>query len=379
MLHTSLRRVFSLVSFCLIILFAFGLILFTKDVSAAAAGAVDMCLKVLVPSLLPFFVISSLFISTGAAERISGRLSGFTSKLLGLPGGCAAAIMMGLRGGYAVGARTAFDLYDRKICTPEEASRLLPVCTTCGPAYVFSAVGAALFGSVRAGTVIYICHILSAMACGMASVLLSGRRRQKATPRVTSPLRPVTSEMFTKAVTGAAAAMPGICGFVIFFSALTAFLSRCGLFDMICGLLGAFPAGLTRALSSGIIEMTGGVSSLSACGVPLPAAMAAAAFLVGWGGFSVHFQIMSLLGGRPISMRTYFISKSAQAVLCAAMTYAAAVRLWDGETVFYPIYANGYYIASPAYFIIIMALYLGTALLLSLLITFADRRAQRKK
>ena len=61
------------------------------------------------------------------------------------------------------------------------------------------------------------------------------------------------------------------------------------------------------------------------------------------------------------------------------MTYAAAVRLWDGETVFYPIYANGYYIASPAYFIIIMALYLGTALLLSLLITFADRRAQRKK
>lgn len=379
MLHASLRRVFSLVSFCLIILFACGLILFTKDVSAAAAGAVDMCLKVLIPSLLPFFVISSLFISTGAAERLSGRLSGFTSKLLGLPGGCAAAVMMGLAGGYAVGARTAFDLYDKRICTADECSRLLPVCTTCGPAYVFSAVGAALFCSVRAGAVIYICHILSAMACGIASGISSGQRHQKTPQCPAGRVKPITAGMFTSAVTGAAAAMPGICGFVIFFSALTAFLSRCGLFDMICGMLGVFPAGLTRALSSGIIEMTGGVSALSACGVPLPAAMAAAAFLVSWGGFSVHFQIMSLLGGRPISMRTYFISKSAQAILCAAMTYAAAVRLWDGEAVFYPIYANGYYIASPAYFIIIMALYLGTALLFSLLITFADRRAKRKK
>ena len=367
-----LGRVLSAVTSCLITLFGSGLILFTKEVSAAASAGIDACMRVVIPSLFPFFVLSSLCISTGMAHSLSRLFALPMRYLFRLPSSCAPAFVLGLIGGYPIGAKTAFDLYDGGACTAEECSRLLGFCSSCGPAFIFSAVGVSLFGSLRAGAVIYICHILSAVIIGVLSgFFYRGGIPQKS---VAAHRGRLTPSAFTSAVSSSFASMINVCGFVIFFSALMAFLQKCGFFSLCQRLLFFLPQGYAESLTKGIIEMTGGVLSLPCQGASLPFAMAVCAFIIGFGGLSVHCQVLSLLGDRPIYMGRYFIGKAAQGILSAALVYPASVYfLREVAVSMPPVESERLYAASPLYYFIVMGVYLSLALLLSSLMSKEKR------
>lgn len=359
-------RLLSSLTFCLITLFGAGLILFTKDVSAAAAGGISLCLRVVIPSLFPFFVLSSLFISSGMAMRLSRLMAKPLRMLFRLPGSCSPAIVMGLIGGYPVGAKTAFDLYDNGSCSANECSRMLVFCSNCGPAFIFSAVGVSIFGSLKAGAVIYLCHIASALLIGMVSGFFSQDVPDRPCP---APAKSHQSfpTAFVSSVSSSFTAMLNVCGFVIFFASLMAFLKSCGFFTLFTKLLFFLDPKSAASLLEGIFEMTGGVSSVPMAGLGVPGSMALCAFIIGWGGISVHSQVISLMGERPISMSGYFKGKMLQAVISSAMTYAFSIYFLKDTSVCAPIYTNGYYIASPMYFIIVMGIYLALALFLSVL------------
>lgn len=372
---TLLGRVLSAVTFCLITLFASGLILFTKEVSAAASNGIDTCLRVVIPSLFPFFVLSSLCISTGMAHSLSRLFALPMRYLFRLPASCAPAFVLGLIGGYPTGAKTAFDLYDGGACDGEECARLLGFCSSCGPAFIFSAVGVSIFGSLRAGAIIYICHILSAIIIGVLSgFFYKGKVPNK---NMTSAVGRLTPAAFTSAVSSSFSSMINVCGFVIFFSSLMAFLQKCGFFGLCQRLLFFLPEGAGQSLARGVIEMTGGVMSVPVEALGFPAAMTLCAFIIGFGGLSVHCQVLSLLGDRPISMGRYFRGKLAQGVLSAALTYPSAMYfLRDVAVSMPPVDSEKLYAVSPLYYFIVMGIYLSLALLLSGL-TSKEKRVKK--
>ena len=82
-----------------------GILLFRfPEASAAAAQeGVRLCLDLLVPSLFPFFVFSSLVIVTGLADAVSRPFQALMLPLFGVGGPGAAALGLGLIGGYPVG------------------------------------------------------------------------------------------------------------------------------------------------------------------------------------------------------------------------------------------------------------------------------------
>lgn len=68
------------------------------------------------------------------------------------PAGCASsALLLGLVGGYPIGAQTAAGLYRDRLLTREEAQRLLTFCNNANPVFLISVLGAGVFGSVRVG------------------------------------------------------------------------------------------------------------------------------------------------------------------------------------------------------------------------------------
>ena len=73
--------------FCLLAL------LFLPDVGMQAArDALALCAQTVIPSLFPFFVLSSLLVSCGAADALSHLLSPLMRPLFGLSGTGAAAL-----------------------------------------------------------------------------------------------------------------------------------------------------------------------------------------------------------------------------------------------------------------------------------------------
>lgn len=315
-------------------IFAAGLIIFTRETSQAAADGVSLCTQVLIPSLFPFFVVSSLCVQTGLAAFIGRAFEKPMRFLFRVPGVCAPAFVLGLVGGYPVGAKTAISLYEQELCSKNEAERLLGFCNNSGPAFILGAVGASLFGGAMAGLLLYGAHVLASVTVGILFRFWGVRRERRSASR-TAPqrfdaVRIPLGRAFTGAVTSSFASILNICAFVIFFAVAIRLLTLIRVIPMLARGLGVLlaPLGLDAAfaekLLSGLLEVTSGVKGLLALSASLNAKLTAAAFMLGWAGVSVHCQVLNFIGESGLSPVPYLAGKALHGCLAAAFTWLGA-------------------------------------------------------
>ena len=112
---------------------AAALVFAPEEAMEGAKSGLTLCLNVIVPSLFPFFVLSSLVVDLGIAARLGRLLEPIMRPLFRVSGSCAGALVLGFIGGYPVGARTALQLYQQGFCTKTEAERLWHSATTPVP------------------------------------------------------------------------------------------------------------------------------------------------------------------------------------------------------------------------------------------------------
>lgn len=273
------------------------------DASGAAEAVrrgIELCLASVIPALFPFFAVSSLLVSlgVGSAARVLERPF---RTLFRCGGAGAAAFLLGMVGGYPVGAATVASLVRQGGVSPAEGRRLLSFCNNAGPSFILGVAGLTVFGSARTGAYLYLIHITAAMASGF---LLRGRRDAfGGTYR--PPARPGLISAFLSAVQNAASAMGRICAFVVFFLVLLSLTER---------VTGPLPP-----WAAGFLELTNGILRLP----PTRTGFITAAALLGWGGLSVHCQTAAVLDGTGVSMDLYFPGKALQSLLSALL--AAAV------------------------------------------------------
>lgn len=285
------------------------LLLRPQEAASAVRAGLALCAGTVVPSLFPFFAAISLLLQLGAAEALGRLCAPIMRPLFRMRGVCALPLLAGLLGGYPSGAKTAASLYAQGRITRQEAELLLGFCDNCGPAFLLGCVGAGVLGDPAAGLWLYAVHILSALLAGLLLCRLSGDRGPVLLGSAL-PAAPVSfPQALTSSVTGALASTLNVCAFVVFFQVLS-----------------ALPPAPPPPLVLGVLEMVGGVASLT----PGPGGFAAAAAIVGWGGLSVHCQAMSLAAPEGLSFRWHWAGKALQAALSALLAAGiqACWRLW---------------------------------------------------
>ena len=302
---------------------------FPEASAQAARKGVGLCLDLLVPSLFPFFVLSSLVIATGLAGACARPLERIMGPLFGVGGPGAAALGLGLIGGYPVGARTIAQLTEERVCTQAEANRLAKFCNNCGPACFSGAAGVGVFGSKEAGFLLLGANLAAALVVGIAARWCEGGSlpNQRHTARSVS-FSTLATELPGCVRDGFSATL-GVCAYVILFSVLTALAEASGLLPLCADALAALLPGehtqaLCRSLLSGLLELSTGTASLSAA-TASPLALPLAAFLLGWGGLSVHCQSLPFWRAAGVSVGPYLRAKFLQGLLAAGIT---SLALW---------------------------------------------------
>lgn len=274
------------------------LLVFSADTAQAVRDALALCVQSVIPALFPFFVLSSLFIDLGCASVLGQILAPMMRRLFGVSGAGGTAFLLGLIGGYPVGARTVGELYQSRQCTKTEGERLLAFCSNAGPSFILGVAGLGCFGSVHIGAWLYLIHAGSAIIVGLLFRTTSHDTR----PMINAE-KIRWSDAFIKAVRNGAESMLHICAFVVFFLVMLRLLSQF--------------TGIEHGAILGIIEMTNGILRLknSRWGFIW------AAGLLGWGGLSVHCQTAAVLSQSGLSMKRYFIGKTLQAVISMALAW----------------------------------------------------------
>ena len=279
------------------------LVLFLAEagfVRAAAAEALSLCARSVIPALFPFLVVSSLLLSLGLGELLSPMLAGLMEPLFRVDGVGSSALLLGLVGGYPIGAKTAADLYRGGRLSRPEAERLLAFCNNSNPVFLISVLGVGVFGSVRAGVWLWLIHLLSALLTGLLFRNHGGPARRQAGG--TAAFQAVSlSAAFVAAVRESLSGMLSVCAFVTFFYVLARPLASLG------GWLGPALVGATELFSLTPLLDAGRGSFI------LASAMA------GWGGLSVLCQTAAVLEGSGLRLRGCAAGKAVQALLAGVL------------------------------------------------------------
>ncbi|MGE4276887.1 MAG: nucleoside recognition domain-containing protein [Lawsonibacter sp.] len=293
---------------------AMALVIWPRQAMEAMRDGLALCGNVIIPSLFPFFVLSSMVVDLGMSRYLGKLLEPIMAPLFRVNGSCATALALGFVGGYPVGARTAISLYQSGQCSRTEAERMLAFCNNCGPAFILGVVGAGVFSSGAIGLLLYLGHISASLLIGLLFRFYKPgegpRSKWKAGAQFQTASLPVA---FTRSVTGAFQSTLNICAFILFFTVAIRILTISGFLTTLASLLSCLlaPLGLSEIwaerLLTGILEVSSGVSSLT--DGALSGRLSMAAFMLGWAGVSVHCQVMAFLGDSGLSLRTYVVGK----------------------------------------------------------------------
>jgi len=299
-----------------------ALVLLPEQSVEAARGGVELCVNVILPSLFPFFVLSTLSVELGLIEYAGRLMQKVMYPLFRVNGACAGAFVLGIVGGYPVGARTVISLYESGQCSRTEAERMLSFCNNSGPAFILGVVGAGVFSNSRAGLLLYGAHVAASLIVGIVFRFYHGTSASfQNKTHVQKPAKGF-SVAFTDSIKKAFNGTLNICGFVIFFTVLVRLLFRIGAMGWITEMLNRrLNISMAESLLTGIIEITSGVWSLRDHASAMGDRLCMAAFILGWAGLSVHCQVLSFIGNTGLSTRTYFAGKLLHGILSAGIIY----------------------------------------------------------
>lgn len=309
------------------LLFFALLIVYPDTASTSAADGLKMCAQLIIPSLFPFFVATKLIGELGIAQGLDRIFAPLCRRLFNVSGSGGAAFIIGVTAGYPMGASYIASLRENNEISKAEAERLLIFCNNSGPSFIIGAAGVGVFKSSSVGLFLYAVHILAA-AFGGIIFAPSAAEEYSDTQRKANDTS--FAAAFTNAVKASVSACISICGYIVAFSVLTGILEKIGAFALAARLLSSL-FGLeliwSRAFFCGLLELGNGIGALNGLSVE-PLNLALAAFLLGWGGVSVQFQTLSVLGKTDIKTARYIIGRFVIALIGGALALLGAAVMF---------------------------------------------------
>jgi sporulation integral membrane protein YlbJ len=321
----------------------------------AALRGLAVWWDVLFPSLFPFFVISEIMLGFGIVHLFGALLDPLMRPLFNIPGSGGFVAAMGYVSGYPVGAKLTAKLREQGMISKVEGERLVAFTTSSDPIFLLGAVSVGFFHDASLGLILALAHYGGGFIVGLL-MSFHGRHRPEQSgvrpPAATDSSPPAPSEQGSGRLRNALDAMAEarrkdgrslgellrhaiqsslqliivVGGLVVFFNVLMELLARAGIMSTLFSITGrllslaGFPPGLSAALVSGLFEVTLGARSAGeAAAIPLQFKVAAAAFILSWGGLSVHAQVASILNGSGLRYLPFMAARLVHALLSAGL------------------------------------------------------------
>ena len=266
----------------------------------AAREGMNLWLKILVPTLLPFLIMTGILIRTDMTRVLLKPAERIWNMCFGVSSAGAYALVIGLLCGYPVGAKITSDLYKSRQISHSEAQYLLTFTNHASPVFirtylcslcledripVKNVVGILLLSDLAVMT-----FFRFAVYKNKICFVLSDKKKKTSVSSSSGALLDVSIMNGFETITR-------LGGYILIFSILSACISHFGNMENIAGYL-----------ISGILELTTGLCRLQNAEIQMPVKYLLALFLTAFGGICVIFQTRSLVT-RELSIIPYITAK----------------------------------------------------------------------
>ena len=296
-----MKKILPLWFLCMIFFF---LLLFPQQTLEASKSGLLLWFDALLPTLLPFLIVSGLILKTSLSDYFQKCLGPAFRRLFHCSDGGAFCLLCGFLCGYPVGARLiAMQIQDEQLSL-EEGQYLLSFCNNVSPMFCIS------YGILQT---LQTSNYLPYLFCIYGSSLLFGFLSRPtefapnsdfSTKKQTSPAENIF-QLIDVCIIDSFLILIKLCGYLILFSifqkALFLLLPNANLYF--------------KAILALILEITSGLSNVKAISyVPLRSLLVVGG--LSFGGLCCIFQTNSVISAAKLSLKKYVLDK----VLITALT-----------------------------------------------------------
>lgn len=339
-----IKKINMLFSAALISLLTFSLVVYPKEGVQAATAGLKIFWEVVLPSLLPFFVLSEILLGMGVVHFIGVLLEPLMRPLFNVPGVGAFALSMGLAAGYPMDAVITGKFRRSKMCTRIEGERLLSFTNTADPLFIFGAVAVGMFGRPDLGVILGLAHYISSFTVGIIykfyknePVKITDIDSNHSVGMIRKAVRALINargedgrtfgRLMGDSVKESMSTLLMIGGFIMLFSVLVKMLEVFGFLALITPVIGrilqifGLDPNLAKAIFSGILEIDLGTMAASQITAPLADQAIVASWIIAWSGLCVHGQVASVIHDTDIRMGPYVIARMLHGIFAAVYTW----------------------------------------------------------
>ena len=308
------KNIISIIIIAILIL----LVIDPKNNINACLSGIKLWSTAILPTLLPFFFLTSILSCLGFIQNVGKLFSPITQKLFKADGISGYIYIMSVISGYPVGAKTTAELYENGIISRGQACKITTFTSTSGPLFIIGTVGIGMLGSTKLGYLILISHIVGAFLNGL---IYRNTFPEKTTQRVVS-LK--SNNMLEDSMFNSIKSILIVGGYVAIFYMLISMLTSYNLlypFAKFLSLITRLNFDTSQSIINGLIEVTRGCVDISKIGLSQKQALVIATGLISFGGFSIFLQALTFLKRFDISIKFYLLSKTTQTIISILIAF----------------------------------------------------------
>ncbi|ABB15289.1 sporulation integral membrane protein YlbJ [Carboxydothermus hydrogenoformans] len=298
----------------LLFLFFLIFILNPMAVYQGAKSGVDLWLQIIIPTLLPFFIVAELLNKNDVFLMLGSIFEFILRPLFNVPGVAALSIVMGFMSGFPVGSIVVANLREQKLITREEGERLLAFTNNVSPLFLISTVGITLFNNPLYGSFLLIGHYGASITIGL--ILGIGARRKREISKstnfaiITSSSNLPFGKTLQEAIETAFHKIFLVGGFIIFFAVVISLAEKTFLPN----------SGIITALFAGFLEISNGIKKIAELNFTPLTKFILTSFILSFGGISVLAQIIALISRTDLTAKLYLKTRPLHGLLSTGIS-----------------------------------------------------------
>lgn len=288
-----------------ILLFLALILIFPASSNQGAKKGLLLWFNTLLPTLLPFMILSNLIVRMRLTVPLSRILYPLFHRVFRVSKNGCYPVLIGFLSGIPVGAKTTADLVERGEIPEEEGQYLLGLCNNASPMFIMSYISLSQLNKpdIRFA-LLFILYSSALLSASLWKALRKGRRGKAFKNLSAQSMAEAGSagsrfdfKSLDKSIMDAFDIITRVGGYVILFSIAAQIISDSG------------TVGPAKLILLGFLEITTGIHKISTSALPMDMKIALITMITAFGGLSGLAQTNSVISNTRLSIRTYFMQK----------------------------------------------------------------------
>lgn len=301
----------------LFIIFIFIILIFKKStkISEVIIFSSNLFIKNVFPSLFPMFIISYILIYIDFPIILGNLFSKVTTKLFKVKKEASFIFFISMITGFPSSAKNINDLIDKKVISDKDGEKILLFTFFSNPLFIVNTIGNSFLGNIRYGYLILISHIISNIIIGLLvrnyNIYIDSSNISIKDSFVFLNRKINSTNIFKVFFKGI---KESISTLLNIYAVITTFL-------IIISLLSINSDSIFNLILIGIIEMTSGLKYVSISKYSMKIKMYLSSFIISFGSFSVHTQIMNILEDKKIKYLPFLITRILHGIISVIILF----------------------------------------------------------